>query len=209
MSCISQSTKSHLTLTSLIDSYIRDRRHRLTCELDFYRCQKSLRDAVRKAALSIRCDGRRHNHQRRLNATVLKRAADRLESASARLGVCKNFDALMRVVENELRGVRGVGELTRYDIALRIGAKRCLEPQRVYLHAGTRQGAKAIGLNATRDAIETKDLQLEFRRLKPHEIEDCLCIYKDQLWEIMSRRRSPASLIGVALGRVRRARGCR
>jgi hypothetical protein len=25
----------------------------------------------------------------------------------------------------------------------------------------------------------------------------------------MSRRRSPASLIGVALGRVRRARGCR
>jgi hypothetical protein len=75
-----------------------------------------------------------------------------------------------------------VGELMVYDTALRIGAFLKLEPVSVYLHAGTKTGAKALGLTVSgKKNINVTDLPKEFRKLKPHEIEDCLCIYKDNI----------------------------
>jgi hypothetical protein len=62
-----------------------------------------------------------------------------------------------------------------YDTALRIGAKLNLFPTRVYLHAGTREGVR--GLDAREDALYVADLPRKFHALKPHEIEDVLCIF--------------------------------
>lgn len=83
----------------------------------------------------------------------------------------------MRVVENDLRAVRGVGKLRRYDSALGIAAWKRVMPPKVYLHASTRQGGEAIGLNTTQYAVETAELAAQFCRLNPFEIEDCLCVY--------------------------------
>jgi predicted kinase len=74
-----------------------------------------------------------------------------------------------------------IGELYVYDTALRIGAKLNLFPARVYLHAGTRQGARALGLDARADALDMADLPREFHVLKPYEVEDVLCIFKSEL----------------------------
>lgn len=68
-----------------------------------------------------------------------------------------------------------------YDTALRIGAKLDLEPEVVYLHRGTRSGMGALGLNISRPFIELHELPRELRSLRPHEIEDCVCIYKSEL----------------------------
>lgn len=54
------------------------------------------------------------------------------------------------------------------------------EPGRVYLHTGTADGAKALGLNCRRESLDPDELPTEFRRLTPREIEDCLCLYKDE-----------------------------
>lgn len=77
--------------------------------------------------------------------------------------------------------LHGIGELTVYDTALRIGAKLGLLPKKVYLHAGTRAGARALGLNWKATSLAVRELPSELLTLTPHEIEDCLCIFKDKL----------------------------
>jgi hypothetical protein len=84
-------------------------------------------------------------------------------------------------------------KLTVYDISHRIGAYFGKAPERVYLHAGVRVGARALGIGG--DSFDPKILPKPFARLTPSEIEDCLCIYKDEL-------------LGGARDNFRRSSGC-
>jgi hypothetical protein len=59
-----------------------------------------------------------------------------------------------------------------------------LEPKAVYLHAGTAGGAKALGLDHTAETLVLSELPPAFRHLRPHEVEDCLCLYQDELEKI-------------------------
>lgn len=83
----------------------------------------------------------------------------------------------LRLIDASLEDVPGIGELYVYDTSLRIGAKLNLLPERVYLHAGIRRGARALGLKADK-ALKVSVLPTEFHSLRPHEIEDVLCIFK-------------------------------
>jgi hypothetical protein len=56
-----------------------------------------------------------------------------------------------------------------------------LYPDRVYLHAGTREGVKAVGLNHCAACLRLADLPRELRRLRAGELEDFFCIYRDEL----------------------------
>jgi hypothetical protein len=97
------------------------------------------------------------------------------------LQAAKTFEELHRVILDKIADIHGMGELTVYDTAVRIGAKLSLEPAVVFLHAGTRIGAKALGLDASKKFIARKIFPPEFGPLSPAEIEDVLCIYKDRL----------------------------
>jgi hypothetical protein len=83
------------------------------------------------------------------------------------------------LIERQIGPIRGIGDLTVYDITHRIGAYIRRQPDVVYLHASTRKGARALHLSGK--AIELSEFPTEFRRLSAAEIEDCLCIYKDAL----------------------------
>jgi hypothetical protein len=56
-----------------------------------------------------------------------------------------------------------------------------LSPEQVYLHAGVRTGAKALGLGDWRSKLPMSVFPPAFQRLRPEQVEDCLCIYKSQL----------------------------
>jgi len=77
-----------------------------------------------------------------------------------------------------LSSVRGLGDLYIYDTALRLGSFLKLSPKHVYLHAGTRAGARALGLKLSEDFLRVTALPKTIQVLEPHEIEDFLCIYK-------------------------------
>ena len=79
-----------------------------------------------------------------------------------------------------------------YDLSLRIGAYKKVRPTCVYIHRGAMRGAQYL-LNATRlpAHIRVGDLPAEFATLKPHEIEDCLCIYEDDLHTLRKSRLLP------------------
>ncbi|HQM80509.1 MAG TPA: hypothetical protein PLX02_02700 [Syntrophorhabdaceae bacterium] len=78
--------------------------------------------------------------------------------------------------------IPGIGELAVYDTALRIGAFLRIEPSKVFLHAGTRTGARALGLETSAEFLEVSSVPSEFQVLKPSEIEDVLCIYKHRFY---------------------------
>ena len=87
----------------------------------------------------------------------------------------------MERLNNAVRSVRGIGELYVYDTALRIGAHLRLLPRQVYLHTGTRVGARALGLDDRTTSVSLSHLPVGLRPLQPHEVEDVLCIYNDWL----------------------------
>jgi hypothetical protein len=169
------------SLQAIVDAYIRDHRDDAEREMQFYRDHGSLQSAIEYAALSKLPDGRRHPHQRRLRAEVLAEAERRLQSAVAALRRCRSFDELHRAIEREIGTVAGIGRLAVYDIATRVGAHLKVEPEAVYLHAGTAKGAKALGLDHRQRSLEIAELPEALRQLRPREIEDCLCLYDEQL----------------------------
>jgi hypothetical protein len=166
---------------AIIQTYTKQIRPRAEEELDWFRQQPTLSKAIRFAALSINSKGKRYSHQRRLRKAVLEQAREILLENEKMIKACQDFDDLFALLAWLFIAIKGLGELYIYDTTLRIGAKIGFLPERVYLHAGTRVGAKALGFDGKAKAIEVSQLPEWLRRLKPHEIEDVLCIFKDWL----------------------------
>ena len=170
-----------MSLTSVATVYVRSFRPRARAELGWFRQQPSLVAAIRLAALAVNGAGKRYSHQRRIKHAALERARRLLLRAKREIRGAANFDGLIHLVHAITEPIPGIGELYVYDTSLRIGAYRGLLPKRVYLHAGTRVGARQLGLDATADSLPVSVIPSELRRLRPHEIEDVLCIFKDRL----------------------------
>lgn len=166
---------------AIIRAYTTKIRPRANEELQWFRQQPTLSEALHFAALAINSKGKRYSHQRRLNKTVLEQARDILLENEKEICRSQDFDDLFVLLERLLSPAKGLGELYVYDTALRIGAKMGVLPKRVYLHAGTRVGAKALGFVGRVKALEVSQLPEWLRQLQPHEIEDVLCIFKDKL----------------------------
>lgn len=160
-----------------VDDYIRWFRKDARNEMRFYSTQLTLSDAIGVAASSHRADGKRHLHQRRLRGVVLREAKRQLLSHEKALSEAQNFADLYALVESIIAPISGIGELAVYDITHRIGAFLGFKPDLVYLHAGTRAGASALGFSGR--VVAKEQLPDEFAPLTAAEIEDCLCIYKD------------------------------
>jgi hypothetical protein len=139
--------------------------------------------AIRRAGLAQRLDGRRYNHQRRIPRRVLQVAAGRLSRMN--LDAASSFDELHQLVHAAIGAIDGIGRPTVYDTALRIGAALRHSPDRVYLHAGTRAGARKLGLNWRKDSLSMSEIPRALQKLEPREIEDVLCIFADHFNPIM------------------------
>ncbi len=177
-SCSPRDAPPPRTYRTIVARYIRDHRAPAAAEMRYYASQPSLRKAVELAALAVTCHGKRHAHQRRIPRKVLQKAKARL--TPMRLDLYHSFHALHAAIDQRIRSIPGVGPLMVYDIATRIGAYLRRQPEYVYLHAGTRDGARILGL-AAGAFIDPAALPSAFKRLSPREIEDCLCIYRDFL----------------------------
>lgn len=167
-----------MTLSEIVTDYIRVHRADALREMRFYEFQRSPAKAIEKAALCVLPDGKRHPHQRRIPGAVLELAEASLQEIQGRLKRAKSFDALYRLIAERIGDIPGIGPLTVYDIAHRIGSYLRIYPELVYLHAGTRKGAAFFKIRG--DAFDPAVLPKPFSKLKPYEIEDCLCMYKDR-----------------------------
>jgi hypothetical protein len=168
-----------MTLEEIVSDYIRTQRPYTGEEMMDFANEPSRSAAIRRAALCETNDGKRHPHQRRIPKRLLEHAEAKLQAIRRKLANAADFAALHGLVDEEIGSIKGIGALAVYDIAHRIGAYFGKAPERVYLHAGVRVGARAFGIGG--DSFDPKILPKPFARLAPSEIEDCLCIYKDEL----------------------------
>jgi hypothetical protein len=176
------------TVSRVVDLYIAECRRGAQAELLVYRRMHSLKFAVTEAALCRLPNGKRHPHQRRIPGSSLDQARDRLIRTNLR--GCASFEELHERVRRTIHDIRMIGPLAIYDIAHRIGAYLGMEPEHVYLHCGVVEGAKALGLPIKDGKLTTSQLPAAFKKLKPYEIEDCLCIYKRELANGASKNRN-------------------
>jgi hypothetical protein len=176
-----------MTHQEIVSDYIEKYRDDAWKEMRFFQIQKLPSEAIREAALCQLPSGKRHPHQRRIPRALLEQVEGRLQGIGRKLAGANSFAALHQTVKDEIGSLKGIGALTVYDVAHRIGTHFGKAPERVYLHAGARIGARALGIGG--ESSDPKALPKEFSRLTPSEIEDCLCIYKGELRGVARRRR--------------------
>ncbi len=178
-----KSEVNNSTLKGIVQDYTKCKKVKMKAYLKTFSQGKSpsLQEVIRRAAMAESNDGKRFSHQRRIPRKVLEAAKQQLTQSHKAIRRCNKFEQLFELVKRKIVTIKGIGELTLYDTTLRIGAFLELFPSDVYLHAGTRVGAKALGLNHRAKKLPPSAFPPQLRSLKPHEIEDLLCIYKDSL----------------------------
>lgn len=193
--------KKASTLAGLVDAYeesqnISDKGwNPLRSLLEGYRLQDDLEAAVKSAALAEDLVGKsypkewngkvkRHAHQRRIKKAALKKALKTLKVKIGGLKACKSFDQIFECVLSNCSKIKGLGPLYIYDTSLRISAFSKKLPKRVHLQAGALIGARALGLDVKNSPLSVRAFPRSMQHLAAHEIEDFLCIYKDDLKEI-------------------------
>ena len=162
---------------------------------DLYLKNANIEDVLRKCV----CD--RHGHQYCISGDAVDKAIYNLKEGECTIGsmmtkpfVNKNneflqfndFEELYHFVKSTIGSISGIGPLTVYDTAKRIGhiLKNPVYPsQYVYLCAGAADGAKGlIGKDSPLLFREpTYRFTPFFGTLPSIFIEDILCIFKDEL----------------------------
>jgi hypothetical protein len=138
-------------------------------------------------------DGKKHPHAKKICKVALKAGRKALLQNCARIERgFESFHDFHQFLASLAEPIHGLGPLTVYDWACRIGFRLKLYPDYVYLHSGTNKGARAIRpkLKARIDD-ETRylricDLPRPLRKamdaltpaMQPWELEDIFCIRK-------------------------------
>lgn len=168
-------------LDELVDQYLVKFLGGEDVELGPFIAERTLADAIRRAVSAKDGEGRHFDHQSRIRKSAYPQAVRNLLAVEAGLASAKDFDELLRIVEHAFSDVKWAGELFAYDTAYRIGAKLNLEPDAVYLHSGTRDGAIALGMNGKLRKIPVNQFPVPLRRLTAPQLESFLCVRKDRL----------------------------
>lgn len=165
----------------------------------------SLQEATRRAALSVHED-KMDRHQCRVGAVKLAICAAALAPIEAKLLEAADFRSLHKIVDDHLRTIHGVGDLTIYDIADRIALHRGHSPAEVYLHAGTRVGALEVLGSLPRGVkmLSKSAFAPWFRDHDERDIENMLCVYAG----IFTLPPDKAQIALDRLDRKRRGRRC-
>lgn len=108
---------------------------------------------------------------------------------------CTEFAQIMQIVEQCRE--KGFGELAIYDTAVRIGAFLGIVPDRVYLHAGTREGIKVLEEKGylqegshKRKSIGLNEMPNEFSCLSADEIQHFACCKKSDMNKFLDIRKT-------------------
>jgi hypothetical protein len=136
----------------------------------------SFEEAVTRACRCRNELGKKHNHQSKVRDPVLMAWCKE---------ICGNiipsqiidFDHLFDSL-NLIR-IWGIGPVTHYDVATRIGAWMKLEPEQLYLHAGVLDGWKLLyGNGRWPERIHRRSWPEALRVLPADQVEDLLCAYR-------------------------------
>ena len=86
-----------------------------------------------------------NTHLYKIAPRLLTRFLIRICKHAKRFEAANTFDEIMKIITDVIRKEypiwKGIGELTTYDISVRIGAYKKKFPDKIYLHCGAKEGA--------------------------------------------------------------------
>ncbi|MDX7785023.1 hypothetical protein [Aeromonas caviae] len=169
--------------------------------LGFYKSLDDFDDVIRLSCLGIfefNYGGEiyrvRHPHQhhyknfngeeRGVELIKLHEMSTKLLKCSYSISQSRVFEDIFEIVKHEK--INGFGPLAVYDTSVRIGMSMNIRPSNVYLHAGAQKGMAnleektfvSLGTSEM-DSVSLEILPEELRTLHPIQIENFLCLYKD------------------------------
>lgn len=162
-----------------VKSYLRDHN-------DCYQIQKewwgdktlNWDGALERAWISCFADGKMHRHQYRVSSKLAQGLKVSREDAALPEHF-ETFEKLYDWVESVANQVKGLGAMTTYDVAQRLGMWLDLSPNVVYLHAGTAEAAKKFGIEGKIAPLSA--FPPEIQALGCAHAENFLCIYKSEI----------------------------
>lgn len=166
------------------DRYIKGpEKHRRDPVIQFCAESKNLKEAIKRACASRGPDGKMYNHQSKVKEIDRSTFATNIIKINKRISILNqkhDFDELHDILARI--APPGIGPVTIYDVATRIGAFLGFEPQSLYLHAGVRIGlATLYGHAVKEDRIPRKDWPVALKKLPADQVEDFLCCYREFL----------------------------
>lgn len=173
--------RSFKNLKEIVDAYLED--YKDNVEYEIKEIKKAPFDEVlEQVGRGKFLDGVHLDHLKRLPMEALQRALSILIKYRKQIKSCKNFCELFELIHKEIeREVYGIGEMYTYDISFYLSVNLGFKPKYVYLHKGTKIGARKLGLNVNRIYIAKDEFPEEFKELEVYDIENLLCIYKNHL----------------------------
>ena len=185
-STLKHERKKCLTMEQIVSTYKKVYLPAAHAEWRWFASAKNIKEAIARAVSSeLNEDGNyMSSHQRRIGRAKLAKAAIYFGRMAEEYASATNFEQVYAITKSvstpkELR----IGELARYDFSTRVSAFLNLKPESVYLHAGTRTGARNLGYLHENEIQKTELIQKhpELETLSPDDIENLLCIFKDNL----------------------------
>jgi hypothetical protein len=146
--------------------------------------QNSITKVLEIASKAKENNDKKHPHQYRVPNETLDSFYKLVCTNLKLISGIKRFDDLYDIINN--CRIPGVGALTVYDTANRIGSFLRIYPDKVYIHQGTKVGAEKLLRKKIHDKTLHKGDFKQFnayKNLTCAEIEDILCIYKDDLFK--------------------------
>jgi len=165
-------------LEDLINEYLNSR----PVDLHIRDCASltDIENVIELAATSRNLKDKKHSHQYRIPNKLLDDFAINIISKKGQLLIVESFEDLLNIIIG--CKVKGVGELTIYDTAERIGHFLNLFPDKIYLHCGVRSGAKILLGSIPNKFLTIEQFPSIFIRpdFSSTDIENFLCIYKNR-----------------------------
>ena len=148
-------------------------------------CKKApdLKAAIIRASMARDENGHKHSHQKQyVKDETLEKLQGKLLERELKIKNANNFDELFEII-TQTWVFDSKESLTVYDTALRLGFYLNKLPEKIYMHAGAREGAEKIRGKTENYFLLKKFLPEPFKScdLKEYELEDLFCIYKDKL----------------------------
>lgn len=173
------------SLAAVVADYVA--RYREREWVAFHGRQQPLRLALEVVASWKGEDKKVYSHQCLVPRAAKEAAGERIRALD--LADVRSFDLLFQQVQAAIGEIHGIGELTVYDVAARIGASLGMLPDRVYLQSGAKKGARQLlGRPIRERSLPKHAFPRELWKLDAWEIEDVLCIYKAELGRISRTR---------------------
>jgi len=137
----------------------------------------SFEEAVWRACYSRNELNKKHNHQSKVKNEVLMKWCDVIVARTEPRNIV-SFDQLFDHLELLL--IKGIGPVTHYDVATRIGAYLKLEPEQLYLHAGVLDGWKLLHKYNEKWPFRIRRIYWPraLQVLPADQVEDLLCAYR-------------------------------